>query len=246
MAVIHFCSHNLHLEKIHSTPSHYHEFWQLDWLKSGQHIAEIDKKKIRIRPGDLLLIRPYTEHIIHYPVPSVISTVKFSLDDNYLVRRKYFLSKLCTGKKHLLKKFYHEYVGTHCRREYIAGCYIDILIIKYFLGCSPAALRDRLMETALEYMHGHLAAADNASIAEHCGITVNHLVRRFRRYYGETPGRILLSRKMHHARRLIRSGLKGIREIAEQCGYNDEFAFSKAFKKNTGLSPSKYRNLKFH
>ena len=32
-----------------------------------------------------------------------------------------------------------------------------------------------------------------------------------------------------------------IEEIAEKVGYNDYFYFTKVFKKNTGISPSKYR-----
>ena len=49
------------------------------------------------------------------------------------------------------------------------------------------------------------------------------------------------SKRIQKAKELLRDESLSVEAIAEQVGYNDYFYFTKVFKKNTGISPSKYR-----
>jgi AraC-like DNA-binding protein len=50
---------------------------------------------------------------------------------------------------------------------------------------------------------------------------------------------------MHKAQSLLRHSDKPLFEIADLVGYRSEAAFSKAFKRETGLAPGSYRKHEF-
>ena len=50
----------------------------------------------------------------------------------------------------------------------------------------------------------------------------------------------LTQRRLEYAISLIRGGVSNVKELSEMCGYNDALYFSKAFKKQYGLSPKQY------
>ena len=47
--------------------------------------------------------------------------------------------------------------------------------------------------------------------------------------------------RLEKARCQLGAGELPINEIAADCGFSDRYAFSKAFRKYTGISPGKYR-----
>lgn len=62
----------------------------------------------------------------------------------------------------------------------------------------------------------------------------------FKEEYGVSPKQYVIERRIKHATSLIVAGYYTLQEISELCGYNDYKHFSSEFKKNTGVSPSKY------
>lgn len=63
----------------------------------------------------------------------------------------------------------------------------------------------------------------------------------FRDVFGVSPMRFLSTMRMRQAQRLLLADDAAVSRIAESCGYPDQFAFSKAFRKHCGMSPSEYR-----
>jgi AraC-like DNA-binding protein len=63
----------------------------------------------------------------------------------------------------------------------------------------------------------------------------------FKEVFGKPPMHFLRDIRMKSAQRMLLSDNTPVAEIAEQCGYSDQFIFSKAFKKKYGVSPANYR-----
>lgn len=81
------------------------------------------------------------------------------------------------------------------------------------------------------------------AVAERYGISVSHLREMFHRYLGTSPKSYLDQLRNEHAKkRLIYTDLP-VREIAESCGYADEYHFSKRFKQGNGIPPLQFRKL---
>lgn len=71
-----------------------------------------------------------------------------------------------------------------------------------------------------------------------------NLQRVFKAFYSETIGAYVTRLKVENAAKMLVYSQNEIKLIAEEVGYSDVFAFSKAFKKHFGISPSKYRDKK--
>lgn len=67
------------------------------------------------------------------------------------------------------------------------------------------------------------------------------LVRTFKAAYGMSPYRFFLNKKIEHSKQLLRMG-RPIAEVACRLGFADHAAFGKRFVKETGLTPSAYRD----
>jgi AraC-like DNA-binding protein len=92
-----------------------------------------------------------------------------------------------------------------------------------------------LIEKEYAYLYGIDDLADRLEVSKH------HLIRMFTADTGISPGKYLVQVRMHHAKIMLQSGEDTPLEIiAGACGYSCANYFSKAFKKQTGMTPSEY------
>jgi len=71
----------------------------------------------------------------------------------------------------------------------------------------------------------------------------DYLRKLFKRETGQSPLEFLTMTKINFAKKLLHNhGVSNfnVNEIAQMCGYQDAFYFSRIFKKVTGLSPKRY------
>jgi AraC-like DNA-binding protein len=79
------------------------------------------------------------------------------------------------------------------------------------------------------------------SLASRAAMSRSAFAARFAHLVGEPPLTYLTRWRMQKATRLLRSGRASIGDVASRVGYETEAAFSKAFKRWTGVAPSAYR-----
>ncbi|MCX4093483.1 AraC family transcriptional regulator [Nocardia sp. alder85J] len=105
-----------------------------------------------------------------------------------------------------------------------------------------AALRDPAIAEALTAIHEHPAAAWTVqSLADHAGLSRAAFARRFAAMVGEPPLAYLTRWRLTIAARLLREDDLTVGTVAQHAGYGSEFAFNKAFKREYGLAPGRYR-----
>lgn len=98
-----------------------------------------------------------------------------------------------------------------------------------------------LVEAAMAMIQEEFASLDSVwEIAERLGISESHLIRLFSRHIGVSPGRCLKKRRMEYAKELLVQSELPVALIAELTGFSDANYFSKAFRKENGMSPSEY------
>lgn len=106
-----------------------------------------------------------------------------------------------------------------------------------------SGLRDPLVGRALALLHARPARAWTLDeLAGNCGASRSALVGRFTQLMGYPPIQYLTRWRMQlAARRLTERGAK-VAAVAQEVGYDSEAAFSRAFKKFSGQSPSEWRS----
>ena len=78
-------------------------------------------------------------------------------------------------------------------------------------------------------------------IARYLNISRSHLYALFKQELNTSPQQFLTNAKIANARELLSKTKIPIYSVALSCGYNNAFAFSRAFKQVTNISPREYR-----
>lgn len=90
----------------------------------------------------------------------------------------------------------------------------------------------------IQFNYAHPIGIDD--IAGAVGISRSHLYRAFMRNLGRSPIDYLTQYRIDEACALLKSSSLSIAEIAVSVGFFDPFYFSRVFKKNVGVPPSRY------
>lgn len=99
-----------------------------------------------------------------------------------------------------------------------------------------------VVEAALGIIHDESVYLDGvAEIAERLDISIEHLSRTFKRFLGIPISKYLRKVKIEESKELLLDKDLSLVSIANICGYTDENSFAKAFKAETGITPSSYR-----
>jgi AraC-like DNA-binding protein len=106
-----------------------------------------------------------------------------------------------------------------------------------------AGLRDPFVGKALSLMHGRPAHSWTIEeLAKQVALSRSVLAERFAQLVGIPPMHYLAKWRMQIASELLSSSNANMATIADKIGYESESAFSRAFKKVSGVPPSAWRN----
>ena len=82
---------------------------------------------------------------------------------------------------------------------------------------------------------------DVATLARAAHVSPAHFTREFRRAFGETPHRYLLTRRLERAAALLRNTDRSVADICLSVGLMSVGSFTTSFGKLYGMSPTAYR-----
>lgn len=100
------------------------------------------------------------------------------------------------------------------------------------------------LQKGKEYMDIHFAGGITVEgVSAHAGVDRTHFAKQFRKAYGLSPVQYIQQLKMNQAKRLLVQTPLTLTEVAHSVGYPDLFSFSKAFKKQVGQPPNRYRMM---
>ena len=82
---------------------------------------------------------------------------------------------------------------------------------------------------------------ESGELEEYMGLTFKHLNHVFKQTTGTTLWKYHCGVRIEKARRLLATTTLSVGEISESLGFESPYYFCNAFKKQTGVAPSKYR-----
>lgn len=136
--------------------------------------------------------------------------------------------------------------------ETLVGRLIDILFIhvlrhwiKYQSDAKPGwlmGLRDPIITIALGEIHAHPQYNWTIEgLAQKVGLSRSAFANRFTQIVGEPPLTYISRWRIQLALNYLKDPQKTLDEVAQLIGYESVYSFSKAFKRQIGVSPGSYR-----
>lgn len=106
------------------------------------------------------------------------------------------------------------------------------------------SMYNSLQKEVIEYINKNFTDSNlcRTQVADHFNISIYSLSRLFKDSIGIGFTEYITAKRMELSRQLLLTTDKSIVQITSETGFNDPDYFSKLFKINYGLSPSKFRN----
>lgn len=91
------------------------------------------------------------------------------------------------------------------------------------------------------YIDIHFAKELNLDFLSNVRFTSKfHLLRLFKKYYGQTPKQYIIGKRIEQAKALLEKGTN-ITDTCYKVGFNSPSSFSTLFKSRVGLSPTEFQ-----
>jgi AraC-like DNA-binding protein len=149
---------------------------------------------------------------------------------------------------HLVEEAASGKVGSEAMLAKLSEALFVDALRRYVSGLSEqqkgwlAGTGDPIVGRSLALLHGRVSHPWTlATLAEEVGISRSALVERFTRYLDEPPMAYLTRWRLQLAARSLEKTSRGVAEIASDVGYESEAAFSRAFRREFGQPPGRYR-----
>lgn len=91
------------------------------------------------------------------------------------------------------------------------------------------------------YLDNNFEKELNLDFLSHvCYTSKFHLLRLFKKYYGQTPKQYLIDKRIEKSKEYLKKGMK-ISETCYSIGHESPCSFSTLFKSKTGLTPTEFQ-----
>lgn len=212
-----------------------------DWLARGRTFggARGASGTCRVLCGIFGFDTPAPQHPVLELLPEVVHLTGES------VRQR---PELAATVDSLVREHATERSGT----SVVVSRLLDVLfvqILRAWTSTQPAggagwlgALDDAVLARALGLIHRDLGRAWTVeALARAAGSSRATLARRFVAEVGQAPLAYLARARLREAARRLERSTASLAEIAADVGYGSEFAFNRAFRRELGVPPGRYR-----
>ncbi len=119
----------------------------------------------------------------------------------------------------------------------------EVLGIKKMIYANEAQIKTVIR--ARHYIDTHLENELSLDILARIHYTSKyHLLRLFKRYYGQTPKQYSIEKRIERSKELLKEGIP-VNETCFLVGFESRSSFSTLFKNKTGMAPVEFQKSNF-
>jgi AraC-like DNA-binding protein len=235
---------------------HYHEFYELYYLESGQRYHLIDDNMYTIEGGQFLLFEPYMLHHSYgdKDVPFCRLVIYFR-DDEIISENLRMILKGSSGAYKLpkdeTKQFYQLINMINAEKqnpqqysdEYCQSLLNTMLIILFRNKRQKMKLiQKKQISEIISYINAnYMYELSITDIAGHFYISPFYLCREFKKYTNSTIIQYINKTRIINAQRMLYSTDDNITNISMNTGFSNVSHFGRVFKEITGSTPTSWR-----
>ena len=237
---------------------HYHNNFELYYLKSGACNYFIDNRSFEVLPGDIILIpqgvihrtiydnTPYTRWLINCDESFIPKSVLPHLPSMlYLYRNPAISDEVDL----IMEKIHREYEsGDEHSPERLSSLTAElfILLARNISQKAKVETANLTVERTVNYIKdNYMNDISLGEMAKLNAISPEHLSRTFKKETGFGFSEYLTLVRLQRAEYMLKNEPgRSISEVAYACGFNDSNYFSGKFKKAYGIPPSNVKKQK--
>lgn len=238
---------------------HYHSFYELHVALEGYVVLEIAKENVRLNHGNLVLIPPRQSHVFQEISSEYREfVVGFYLDstsphpDGQHIQRALQTPEIIMPTPVTAQARVHVDSCVFCinHQPYFSSAIIMnlyLLLLEISRQIAPQAEEEPLSTNELiakiqYYISSTISdGLTTKDIASYVNISPRHLNRLLETQLHKSVNELITEEKMKLIRRLLSSTDMTLDQIATLAGFSNPYNMSRAFKKEEGMSPGKYR-----
>ena len=229
-------------------------------ILSGSGTYTTGKISVRLKAGDTFILFPGVEleyqadseepweygwaGFMGADAASIIRNTEFSRESPYILKGRVPGEKIREGIGNIYRAKGNNYESAVA----MAGALYSLLAV--FM--QYAEKEDRQTDTQETYVERAQSYIGNnysypitvEDVAAYVGISRSHLFRSFQNYMRKSPKEYLTEYRIKQACHLLKETGLSVSAIAYSVGFENNLYFSKAFRKQKGMSPSEYRQAK--
>nr|WP_301289699.1 HTH-type transcriptional activator RhaR [Erwinia persicina] len=238
-------------------PSHIHEFCELVivWRGNGLHV--MNDRPWLITCGDLFYISPEDCHSYESVNELVLDNViycperfRLGLDWSQFLPQEKKAWRLTTRGMALARSVIQQLAQESAKsdrlsRQLTEALFLQLVLIlqrhRYAADVAWQLPEGEQLDLLMSAIQGQLAHFDLSDFCLQHQLSERALKQLFRQQTGMTPGQYLRQLRMCKAKFLLRSTPSLIGDVAALCGFEDSNYFSVVFTRETGMTPSAFR-----
>jgi AraC-like DNA-binding protein len=208
----------------------------------------VDDRFIRLNPGEGLLVLPFQFHNYIQPEQDKILWlfVTFEMADGRALEALRFRVFAISPP---IRQLIHDMLRAYLTPEQEELTIVTFALLLIRIRQTDLLHRDHEISSDVpelvikinQLAQGQGEMPSVKEMARGIGISASHLRARFKASCGVSLGRHLRRLRMEKARGLLLFSSARVSDIAEQCGFNSIFSFSRSFRTAFGVPPLAYR-----
>lgn len=237
---------------------HSHSDYEIFCFLKGNVKYFVEGTVYDLKPNDILIIKKEDVHSILMTKPSPYARIVIGFSENNLLPGvnekiisfinnrplgKYNRYSASVYKNHEWINYLKKIINADTNEE--KQLYLTVVLnelCKEYPKDTGTEQSDNIKEI-IEYINSKLYEPINLDeISEKFYLSKAHLIRKFKHYTQYTVWEYVLTKRLTHARELLKNGHKPT-TVYSQCGFNDYCTFYKAYKNKFFVSPKDdYKN----
>ena len=198
----------------------------------GEYEGVIFKKGITYKRK---VTKPLVMHLFRYKSPEdIFEGSKIVFKDKQRIK-----STVCLLGQ-LSDSFY--YNDFECKKSLLSDIFTQYIIENKYIG--TALPDDKVVADAVTEINKNITKnIKPEQLAKKSYLSYIQFSRRFKNAMGVTPQEYINSMRMEKAKYLLCESTVPVKKIAVECGFANEYYFSRFFKKYNNISPTRYRKI---
>lgn len=249
-------------------PGESHDFWEMLYVIKGEVCMSADEKIITLNEGGLIFHKPMEFHSIRTNAdkPTDFFVMSFSCDGDFVKVFENSIFRLGRKQKKELFDIIELFKMDPKSGEIMPTVYLDTLfkspikvkLLKnltenFLVSLSETGESDTPLVNNTEtviyaealkiidaYLYKKLPLNQLASM---CHVSLSYLKKIFAKYNGLGIHEYILKNKITAAKQFLSEG-ETVTEVSERLAFSSQNYFSTAFKRETGISPKNFQNLR--